>query len=164
LEGLLPPHVSTWEEQILRSYGNYLKKTSDIERHVFLTSLQDRNETLFYGLLQAHIKDMMPIIYTPVVGEACRHYSHMYRRPRGLYISYNDRARMEAMLANVSHAVEVIVVTDGERILGLGDLGLNGVGIPIGKLSLYTLCAGIHPAVTLAHRFGCGNGQSRIFE
>lgn len=149
LEGLLPPHVSTWEEQILRSYGNYLKKTSDIERHVFLTSLQDRNETLFYGLLQAHIKDMMPIIYTPVVGEACRHYSHMYRRPRGLYISYNDRARMEAMLANVTHPVEVIVVTDGERILGLGDLGLNGVGIPIGKLSLYTLCAGIHPAVTL---------------
>lgn len=149
LEGLLPPHVSTWEEQILRSYGNYLKKTTDIERHVFLTSLQDRNETLFYGLLQAHIKDMMPIIYTPVVGEACRHYSHMYRRPRGLYISYNDRSRMEAMLANVFHAVEVIVVTDGERILGLGDLGLNGVGIPIGKLSLYTLCAGIHPAVTL---------------
>lgn len=149
LEGLLPPHVSTWEEQILRSYGNYLKKTSDIERHVFLTSLQDRNETLFYGLLQAHIKDMMPIIYTPVVGEACRHYSHMYRRPRGLYLGYPDRARLEVMLSNVSHAVEVIVVTDGERILGLGDLGLNGVGIPIGKLSLYTLCAGIHPAVTL---------------
>jgi malate dehydrogenase (oxaloacetate-decarboxylating) len=149
LEGLLPPHVSTWEEQILRSYGNYLKKTSDIERHVFLTSLQDRNETLFYGLLHAHIKEMMPIIYTPVVGEACRHYSHMYRRPRGLYVSYQDRARMEVMLSNISHAVEVIVVTDGERILGLGDLGLNGVGIPIGKLSLYTLCAGIHPAVTL---------------
>jgi malate dehydrogenase (oxaloacetate-decarboxylating) len=149
LEGLLPPHVSTWEEQLLRSYGNYQKKTTDIERHVFLTSLQDRNETLFYGLLQSHIREMMPIIYTPVVGEACRHYSHMYRRPRGLYVGYPDQARMEAMLSNVSHAVEVIVVTDGERILGLGDLGLNGVGIPVGKLSLYTLCAGIHPAVTL---------------
>ena len=88
LEGLLPPHVSTWEEQLLRSYGNYQKKTTDIERHVFLTSLQDRNETLFYGLLQSHIREMMPIIYTPVVGEACRHYSHMYRRPRGLYVGY----------------------------------------------------------------------------
>jgi malate dehydrogenase (oxaloacetate-decarboxylating) len=150
LEGLLPPHVSTWEEQIQRSYGNFLKKTTDLERHVFLTSLQDRNETLFYGLIQAHIKEMMPIIYTPVVGEACRQYSHLYRRPRGLYLNYPDRARLEVMLSNVSHrAVEVIVVTDGERILGLGDLGLNGVGIPIGKLSLYTLCAGIHPAVTL---------------
>jgi malate dehydrogenase (oxaloacetate-decarboxylating) len=150
LEGLLPPHVSTWEEQIQRSYGNYLKKTTDLERHVFLTSLQDRNETLFYGLLQAHIHEMMPIIYTPVVGEACRQYSHLYRRPRGLYLNYSDRARLESMLSNVSHRpVEVIVVTDGERILGLGDLGLNGVGIPVGKLSLYTLCAGIHPAVTL---------------
>lgn len=150
LEGLLPPHVSTWEEQIQRSYGNYLKKTTDLERHVFLTSLQDRNETLFYGLLQAHIHEMMPMIYTPVVGEACRQYSHLYRRPRGLYLSYPERARLEVMLSNVSHrGVEVIVVTDGERILGLGDLGLNGVGIPIGKLSLYTLCAGIHPAKTL---------------
>jgi malate dehydrogenase (oxaloacetate-decarboxylating) len=149
LEGLLPPHVSTWEEQILRAYGNYQKKTTDAERHVFLTSLQDRNETLFYGLLQAHIREMMPIIYTPVVGEACRNYSHMYRRPRGLYLGFNDRSRIEAMMANVFHPVEVIVVTDGERILGLGDLGLNGVGIPVGKLSLYTLCAGVHPAVTL---------------
>jgi malate dehydrogenase (oxaloacetate-decarboxylating) len=134
LEGLLPPHISTWEEQLLRTYGNFVSKSSEIERHVFLTSLQDRNETLFYGLLQTHIREMMPVIYTPVVGEACRHYSRMYRRPRGLYLSYPDRDRMDAMLANVPHAeVEVIVVTDGERILGLGDLGMNGMGSPWGN-------------------------------
>ncbi|MBK8870465.1 MAG: hypothetical protein IPN19_05335 [Elusimicrobia bacterium] len=98
LEGLLPPHVSTWEEQIQRSYGNYLKKTTDLERHVFLTSLQDRNETLFYGLIQAHIKEMMPIIYTPVVGEACRQYSHLYRRPRG-FVELSRSGRLEVMLS-----------------------------------------------------------------
>jgi malate dehydrogenase (oxaloacetate-decarboxylating) len=163
LEGLLPPHISTWEEQLLRTYGNFTAKSADIDRHVFLTSLQDRNETLFYGLIQTHIREMMPIIYTPVVGEACRHYSRMYRRPRGLYLSYPDRDRMDTMLANVPHAeVEVIVVTDGERILGLGDLGMNGMGIPIGKLSLYTLCAGIHPAVTLPIVLDVGTNNQEL--
>ncbi|MBL0350413.1 MAG: NAD-dependent malic enzyme [Elusimicrobia bacterium] len=150
LEGLLPPHISTWEEQLLRTYGNFQQKTTDLERYVFLLALQDRNETLFYGLVQAHIQEMMPIIYTPVVGAACQHFSRMFRRPRGLFLSYPDRDRMDAMLANVANpAIDVIVVTDGQRILGLGDLGMNGMGIPVGKLSLYTLCAGIHPATTL---------------
>ena len=150
LDGLLPPHISTWEEQLLRTYGNFQQKTTDLERYVFLLALQDRNETLFYGLVQAHIQEMMPIIYTPVVGAACQHFSRMFRRPRGLFLSYPDRDRMDAMLANVTNpAVDVIVVTDGQRILGLGDLGMNGMGIPVGKLSLYTLCAGIHPATTL---------------
>ena len=150
LSGLLPPHISTMDEQLARTRENYLRKESDIERYIFLTSLQDRNETLFYRLLQEHITEMMPIIYTPVVGAGCQRYSHIYRRPRGLYISYNDRDHIEEILSNASiGAPDVIVVTDGERILGLGDLGVGGMGIPVGKLSLYTLCAGIHPGKTL---------------
>ncbi|HXG94596.1 MAG TPA: NAD-dependent malic enzyme [Blastocatellia bacterium] len=149
LFGLLPPHASTMDEQLLRTYENYKLKESDLERYVFLTSLQDRNETLFYRLLQEHITEMMPIIYTPVVGAGCQRYSHIYRRPRGLYISY-AQDDIETILDNAPNRdVKVIVVTDGERILGLGDLGVGGMGIPVGKLSLYTLCAGIHPATTL---------------
>lgn len=150
LDGLLPPHVSTWEEQLARTYGNFRQKETDLERHIFLTSLQDRNETLFYGLLERHIEEMMPIIYTPTVGLACQSYSRIYRRPRGLFLSYPDKNRLRRILANVPHNdVRIIVVTDGERILGLGDLGLNGIGIPIGKLALYTVCAGFHPSQTL---------------
>lgn len=150
LEGLLPPHVSTWEEQLLRTYGNFREKKTDLEKYVFLLSLQDRNETLFYGLLEAHIQEMTPVIYTPVVGAASQHFSRLFRRPRGLFLPYPDGDRLDALLANAPHSdVDVIVVTDGERILGLGDLGMNGMGIPIGKLALYTLCAGIHPATTL---------------
>ena len=150
LLGLLPPHHSTVEEQLARTYENYGRKESDLERYVFLTALQDRNETLFYRLVQEHIGEMMPIIYTPTVGEGCRQYSHVFRRPRGLYISYPQRDKIPEILDNApSDKSEVIVVTDGERILGLGDLGIGGMGIPIGKLSLYTLCAGVHPAVTL---------------
>lgn len=150
LLGLLPPHASTVEEQLARTYENYRRKETDLERYVFLTALQDRNETLFYRLLQEHITEMMPIIYTPTVGDGCMKYSHVFRRPRGLYISYSDRERIPALLENAPlQNVEVIVVTDGERILGLGDLGVGGMGIPIGKLSLYSLCAGIHPATTL---------------
>ena len=150
LLGLLPPHIATIEEQLQRTYENYLQKTSAQERHIFLTSLQDRNETLFYRLLQDHITEMLPIVYTPIVGMASQHYSHIYRRPRGLYIPFPQRDRIESMLRNAPYAdVRVIVVTDGERILGLGDLGIGGMGIPVGKLSLYTLCAGIHPATTL---------------
>jgi malate dehydrogenase (oxaloacetate-decarboxylating) len=150
LLGLLPSHVSTMDEQLIRTYGNYRKKDTDLERYIFLVSLQDRNETLFYRLLQEHITEMTPIIYTPTVGAACQVYSHIYRRPRGLYISYPQREEIDAILedAPVSDA-RVIVVTDGQRILGLGDLGVGGMGIPVGKLTLYTLCAGIHPATTL---------------
>jgi len=150
LLGLLPPHVSTIEEQLARTYGSYKNKDSDIERYIYLVSLQDRNETLFYQLLQQHITEMMPVIYTPVVGEGCRQYSRIYRRPRGLYIGYTDRHNLGAVLSNApNNQVDVIVVTDGERILGLGDLGVGGMGIPVGKLSLYTLCAGVPPSRTL---------------
>lgn len=150
LLGLLPYHCSTVEEQLARVYENYKRKDSDLERYIFLNSLQDRNETLFYRLLGEHITEMMPIIYTPVVGEGCRRYSHVFRRPRGLYISYPYRDEIPALLENApARNVAVIVVTDGERILGLGDLGVGGMGIPVGKLALYTLCAGIHPATTL---------------
>lgn len=150
LLGLLPPHVATMEQQLARTYENYQHKATDLERYIFLASLQDRNETLFYRLLLKHIREMSPIIYTPEVGEACENYSHIYRRARGLYLSYPQRADIETMLRNASQRdVRVIVVTDGERILGLGDLGLGGMGIPVGKLALYTLCAGIHPAMTL---------------
>src|ERR1043165_3321549 len=150
LLGLLPPHPSTMQEQLARVYENYRAKDSDIERYIFLVSLQDRNETLFYRLLEEHITEMMPIIYTPTVGAGCQRYSHVLRRPRGLYISYPDRAEIGRVRENApAGGVEVIVVTDGERILGLGDLGVGGMGIPVGKLSLYTLCAGIPPARTL---------------
>jgi len=150
LLGLLPLHTSTIEEQLARVYENYRRKDNDIERYVFLTALQDRNETLFYRLLQEHVTEMMPIIYTPTVGDGCSQYSHVFRRPRGLYISYPYRNEIFSLLNNApAQNPEVIVVTDGERILGLGDLGVGGMGIPVGKLSLYTLCAGINPATTL---------------
>jgi malate dehydrogenase (oxaloacetate-decarboxylating) len=150
LTGLLPPGVSTPEVQLARIYGNYRQKTSNLERYIHLVSLQDRNETAFYRLLSEHLVEMMPIIYTPVVGEACQAYSRIYRRPRGLYIAYPQRDSIDAALANLGDQdVSIVVVTDGERILGLGDLGIGGMGIPIGKLSLYTVCAGIHPAETL---------------
>jgi malate dehydrogenase (oxaloacetate-decarboxylating) len=164
LLGLLPPHVSTVEEQLVRTYGNYKRKDSDLERYVFLISLQDRNETLFYRLVQRHITEMMPVIYTPGVGAGCQQYSHIYRRPRGLYISYPQISEIDAILGNApSEPPDVIVVTDGERILGLGDLGVGGMGIPIGKLSLYTLCAGINPASTLPILLDVGtNNQSLL--
>jgi hypothetical protein len=162
LLGLLPLHCSTIDEQLARTYENYRRKESDLERYVFLTALQDRNETLFYSLLQEHISEMMPIIYTPTVGEGCRQYSHVFRRPRGLYIPYPHRNQIPAILDNApSEEVEVIVVTDGERILGLGDLGVGGMGIPIGKLSLYSVCAGIHPSATLPDHARCRYRQSR---
>ncbi len=165
LLGLLPPHVATIEEQLARTYENYQQKTTAQERYVFLTGLQDRNETLFYRLLREHITEMLPIIYTPIVGMASQHYSHIYRRPRGLYISYPYRDKIEAMLRHAPYAdVRVIVVTDGERILGLGDLGIGGMGIPIGKLALYTLCAGIHPAATLPVVLDVGTDNQKLLD
>ena len=165
LLGLLPLHCSTLEEQLARTYENYRRKDSDLERYVFLTALQDRNETLFYRLLQEHMTEMMPIIYTPTVGEGCRRYSHVFRRPRGLYISYPDCKEIPALLDNApSQEVNVIVVTDGERILGLGDLGVGGMGIPIGKLSLYSVCAGIHPATTLPIMLDVGTDNPELLD
>jgi len=165
LLGLLPLHTSTIEEQLARVYENYQRKDSDIERYIFLTALQDRNEILFYRLLQEHVTEMMPIVYTPTVGEGCRQYSHVFRRPRGLYISYPYRHEIFSLLNNApSQNPEVIVVTDGERILGLGDLGVGGMGIPVGKLSLYTLCAGIHPARALPVLLDVGTDNRELLD
>ena len=165
LLGLLPLHCSTIDEQLARTYENYRRKENDLERYVFLMALQDRNETLFYRLVQEHVSEMMPIIYTPTVGEGCRQYSHVFRRPRGLYIAYPHRHQIPALLDNApSENVEVIVVTDGERILGLGDLGVGGMGIPIGKLSLYSVCAGIHPAATLPIMLDVGTDNQELLD
>jgi malate dehydrogenase (oxaloacetate-decarboxylating) len=150
LDGLVPPAACSIQQQLDRTYENFQAKTSDIEKFIYLSSLQDRNETLFYRLVLEHIDEMMPIVYTPVVGEACQKYSHIYRRGRGLYIAHEQRERIEAVLGNAGIPdPAVIVVTDGERILGLGDQGAGGMGIPIGKLCLYTLCAGVSPYSTL---------------
>ncbi|MDC9592542.1 NAD-dependent malic enzyme [Xenorhabdus sp. IM139775] len=150
LHGLLPQAVETIEEQAERAYRQYRDFKNDIDKHIYLRNIQDTNETLFYRLLDAHLSDMMPIIYTPTVGAACEHFSDIYRRARGLFISYPNKAYIDDMLQNATKQnVKVIVVTDGERILGLGDQGIGGMGIPIGKLSLYTSCGGISPAYTL---------------
>ena len=163
LEGLLPPHYETLDEQIVRCYEAFSGQPSDLEKHVYLRNLQDTNETLFYRLMLEHISEMMPIIYTPIVGLACQKFSHIYRRPRGVFISYPEREHMDYILANIDREIEVIVVTDGERILGLGDQGAGGMGIPIGKLSLYTLCGGIAPEKTLPILLDLGtNNEDRL--
>jgi malic enzyme len=149
LHGLLPPASCSIEQQLVRTYENFQAKPSSLERFIYLAALQDRNETLFFRLLYEYIDEMMPVVYTPVVGEACQKFSHIYRRGRGLYIPYAQRDKMEQILSNVPREPAVIVVTDGERILGLGDQGAGGMGIPIGKLCLYTLCAGVPPYLTL---------------
>jgi malate dehydrogenase (oxaloacetate-decarboxylating) len=150
LHGLLPPYVERLEEQVIRAYQAYKRKDDDLERHIYLRALQDTNEVLFYKLLLEHIEEMMPIVYTPVVAQACQEFSHIYRRPRGIFVSYPLRDSISTLLqSRPNPQVDVIVVTDGERILGIGDQGVGGLGIPIGKLSLYTLIGGIPPERTL---------------
>jgi malate dehydrogenase (oxaloacetate-decarboxylating) len=150
LHGLLPPIVESLDGQCVRAYEAFVRKPNDLERHIYLRQLQDTNEVLFYRLLLDHIDEMLPIVYTPVVALGCQEFSHIYRRPRGLFIPYPLRHSIPALLRNHPNpGVDVIVVTDGERILGIGDQGVGGLGIPIGKLSLYTLIGGIHPARTL---------------
>jgi malate dehydrogenase (oxaloacetate-decarboxylating) len=150
LHGLLPPVIETLEQQCVRAYEAYKRKGDDLERHIFLRALQDTNETLFYALLYRHIAEMAPIIYTPVVAQGCINFSHIYRRPRGLFLSYPLADMMDEIIENRPYSdVDVIVVTDGERVLGVGDQGAGGMGIPIGKLSLYTLIGGIDPQRTL---------------
>lgn len=163
LMGLLPPRYETIEEQVQRCYMQYQSFDSDINKHIYLRAIQDNNETLFYRLLQEHLDEMMPIIYTPTVGDACEQFSDIYRSSRGLFISYEDREHMDDILRNATkRKVKVIVVTDGERILGLGDQGIGGMGIAIGKLSLYTACGGISPAYTLPVCLDVGTNNEKL--
>jgi malate dehydrogenase (oxaloacetate-decarboxylating) len=164
LHGLLPPRAESLEEQSERAYEAFRPKNTDLERHIYLRQLQDTNETLFYRLMLNHIEEMMPIVYTPTVGIACQQFSHIYRRPRGLIVSYPLRGSIVDILRNRPNPeVDVIVVTDGERILGLGDQGVGGLGIPIGKLSLYSLIGGIHPSRTLPIILDVGtNNQPKL--
>src|SRR5258705_9237518 len=164
LDGLLPPHCESLEEQVVRAYEAYKRKDDDLERHIYLRALQDTNEVLFYRLLLDHIEEMTPMVYTPVVGLACQQFSHIYRRARGLFISYPLRDSIAALLRNRPNPdIDVIVVTDGERILGIGDQGAGGLGISIGKLSLYSLIGGILPERTLPIVLDVGtNNQERL--
>src|SRR5690554_1039167 len=163
LMGLLPPRYETIEEQVQRCYIQYQSFDSAINKHIYLRAIQDNNETLFYRLLQEHLDEMMPIIYTPTVGDACEQFSDIYRSSRGLFISYEDREHMDDILRNATkRKVKVIVVTDGERILGLGDQGIGGMGIAIGKLSLYTACGGISPAYTLPVCLDVGTNNEKL--
>ena len=150
IRGLLPPHVCSQEQQVARVLENFRRKTSDLEKYINLTALHDRNESLFFRILIDYPDETTPIVYTPTVGLACQQFGHIFQRPRGIFVSAKDRGSVARVLANWPRRdVAIIVVSDGERILGLGDLGANGMGIPVGKLSLYTACAGIPPTACL---------------
>lgn len=165
LTGLLPPLIETIEEQVERSYRQFSECNSAMEKHIYLRRIQDLNETLYYRLINENLAEMMPIIYTPTVGEACERFSDIYRCARGLFISYDQRGEMDDIIRNaIKSNVKVIVVTDGERILGLGDQGMGGMGIPIGKLSLYTACGGISPAYTLPVMLDVGTNNQELLD
>ncbi|MEM7706798.1 MAG: NAD-dependent malic enzyme [Pseudomonadota bacterium] len=165
LRGLLPPRVLSLDEHVKRVQSHLRKKDSDLDRHIYLQGLADRNEALFYRTVIDHIEEVMPLIYTPTVGQACKEFAAIFRRPRGIYLTINDRGRIEELLRNwYEEDVRIIVVTDGERILGLGDLGANGMGIPIGKLSLYVACAGIHPSQCLPVMIDVGTNNHTVRE
>ena len=164
LQGLLPPRISTQQQQVDHVIYNVRRKPNPLEKYLYLIGLQDRNEQLFYKALVDHLEELSPLVYTPTVGLACQEYSHLYRRPRGITLTRYDRGRIKEALLNWPHRnVRVIVVTDGERILGLGDLGSNGMGIPVGKLSLYTACAGIDPAACLPVMIDVGTNNNELW-
>ena len=163
LTGLVPPRFETIEEQVERCYQQYSSFNDNLNKHIYLRAIQDNNETLYYRLVRDHLEEMMPIIYTPTVGDACEKFSDIYRSSRGLFISYEDRYQIDDILRNATKGkVKVIVVTDGERILGLGDQGIGGMWIPIGKLSLYTACGGISPAYTLPVMLDVGTNNEKL--
>ena len=165
LRGLLPPHVSSQEQQSGRVLENFRRKSSDLEKYINLRALHDRNETLFFRLLMDHPDELMPIVYTPTVGLACQRYTHIFQRPHGIFVSAADRGRVADVLANWPRRdVAIIVVSDGERILGLGDLGANGMGIPVGKLALYTACAGVFPNACLPVLLDVGTNNSELLD
>ncbi|WP_448211418.1 NAD-dependent malic enzyme [Colwellia sp. MEBiC06753] len=163
LTGLIPPSYETIEEQVERCYQQFSSFRTNLNKHIYLRNIQDNNETLYYRLVQEHIEEMMPIIYTPTVGDACERFSDIYRSNRGLFISYDERDQLDDILRNATkNKVKVIVVTDGERILGLGDQGIGGMGIPIGKLALYTACGGISPAYCLPITLDVGTNNEKL--
>ncbi|MBA6289866.1 NAD-dependent malic enzyme [Colwellia sp. MB3u-4] len=163
LTGLLPPRFETIDEQVERAYMQYRSFETNLNKHIYLRAIHDNNETLFFKLVQANLAEMMPIIYTPTVGDACEQFSDIYRSSRGLFVSYDQRHQLDDILRNATkNKVKVIVVTDGERILGLGDQGIGGMGIPIGKLSLYTACGGISPAYTLPVMLDVGTNNEKL--
>ncbi len=163
LRGLLPPHVSTQEEQVGRVLENFRRKSTTLEKFIDLAALHDRNEALFFRVLMDHPDEMTPIVYTPTVGLACEQFGHIFQRPRGLFVSAKDRGSVASLLANWPRRdVKMIVVSDGERILGLGDLGANGMGIPVGKLALYTACAGVPPEATLPVLLDAGTNNPAL--
>ncbi|MEO8056441.1 MAG: oxaloacetate-decarboxylating malate dehydrogenase, partial [Acidobacteriota bacterium] len=167
LHGLLPHQIETIDDQLVRAYEAHLAKRTPLGRHIQLRALQDTNEILFYRLLLAHIEEMLPIVYTPVVAEACQQFSHIYRRPRGLFIPYDMRDSIPELLRNRPNPevdVDVVVVTDGERVLGIGDQGVGGLGIPIGKLTLYTLIGGVPPARTLPIVLDVGTNNAELLD
>jgi malate dehydrogenase (oxaloacetate-decarboxylating) len=165
LRGLIPPAVSTAEEQTARAYENYRRAGDDVAKYLFLAALQDRNETLFYKLVTDHLEEMVPVIYTPTVAHVCARYSHLYRRPRGVYVSTADRGRIADVLRNAHReGVRIIVATDNEAILGIGDQGVGGMGIAIGKLALYAAGAGIHPSRCLPLDIDVGTNNLSLLE
>ncbi len=165
LIGLLPPVHETIEEQVKRCYAQYKSFDEPINKHIYLRVVQDTNETLFYRLLSEHLVEMLPIVYTPIVGDACEHFSDIYRRARGIFVSYDDRDCLDEILHSVTKdKVRVVVITDGERVLGLGDQGIGGMGIAIGKLSLYTACGGISPAYTLPVALDVGTNNQKLLD